>query len=44
MNTVTHAARWIAIRVHRNDRGASLVEYGLLVCAILVAAVIKVPR
>ncbi len=44
MKTVTHAARWVTIRVRHNDRGASLVEYGLLVCAILVAAVLKLPR
>ncbi len=35
MNTLINR---LMMRVHRTERGASLVEYGLLVVAILVAA------
>ena len=35
--------KWLLARIHTSDRGASLVEYGLLVVAILVVAARDLP-
>lgn len=42
MTTVEYATAWLQARVAKSDRGASLVEYALLVALIAVVCILAV--